>query len=246
MSSRRIKLLSKVPKYSEQLQISKDSREIEDKLNTKLIPLVNQLQKLQMLGSDDMFYNLDFRQRINSAFRGGIEQIYKIAASYVAEFSSRDYFTTRTDLDTINRITQTYVSLFLSRLQRFIISGYLPEQGRIIKPEFIVSMTTSTMTQDVMRQAIIAKSQQILSPATLTTAALEADNAENAAIMDTILNPVVYVWVTSQDDKVCPICAGYEGIAWAYEDAASIPDIPDDTHLNCRCTLQLSEAEFMQ
>lgn len=245
MSSRRIKLLSHVPKYSEQLQISKDSREIEDKLNTKLIPLVNQLQKLQMQGSD-MFYNLDFRQRIDSAFRGGIEQIYKIAAAYAAEFSSRDYFTTRTDLDTINRITQTYVSLFFSRLQRFIIPGYSPEQGRLIKPEFIVSMTTATMTQDIMRQAIIAKSQQILNPAILTTAALEQDNAENAAIMDTILNPVVYVWVTSQDDRVCRICAGYEGMAWAYEDAASIPDIPDDTHLNCRCTLQLSEAEFMQ
>ena len=109
-----------------------------------------------------------------------------------------------------------------------------------VRPEFIVGMTTATMTQDVMRQAIITKSQQVLNPVAITTAA-EGDSD----ILDTI-NPVVYVWVTSRDDKVCPICSGYEGQAWAFEDSASIPDIPDDTHPNCRCTLQLSEAEFIQ
>ena len=144
-------------------------------------------------------------------------------------------------MDTISRLTQSYTSIFYSRLQRFIININPQEKESAIRPEFIVGMTTATMTQDVMRQAIITKSQQVLNPVAITTAA-EGDNN----ILDTIINPVVYVWVTSQDDKVCPICSGYEGQAWAFEDSMDIPDIPDDTHPNCRCTLQLSEAEFIQ
>lgn len=200
--------------------------------------LVKQLQKLQMEQAD-LFYSVEYRQRINSTFRSGIEQIYKTAASYAANFTQRDYFTTRTDLDEIDRLTYTYVSLFYSRLQRFIIS--VNSQETPIKPDLIVNMTTATMTQDVMRQAIIAKSQQIINPVTITTAAVEAD----IEILDRLENPVVYVWVTSEDDRVCPVCSRYEGQAWAYEDSMDIPEIPDDTHPNCRCVLQLSEAEFI-
>ena len=240
MTIRKLRLLSKVPRHSEQLQISTDSRKIEEELNIKLISLVRQLQKLQM-EQTDTFYSLDFRQRIDSTFRSGIEQIYQVAAKYAASFTKRDYFTTRADLDTISRLTQSYTSIFYSRLQRFVININPQETQSKVGPEFIVSMTTATMTQDVMRQAIITKSQQVLNPVAITTAA-EGDSN----ILDTIINPVVYVWVTSRDDKVCPICSGYEGQAWAYDDSASIPDIPDDTHPNCRCTLQLSEAEFIQ
>lgn len=228
MSVRRLRLLSPVPRHSEQLQISKDSRKVEEELNIKLVSLITQLQKLQKEGNLS-FFDLDFRQRIDSTIRGGIEQIYKIAASYAAEFSSRDYFTTRTDLDTIDRLTYTYVSLFFSRLQRFIINVNPEEKVRL---DFIVNMTTATMTQDVMRQAIITKSQQVINPVTITTSA-EGDQQ------------IVYVWVTSQDDKVCPNCSSYEGQAWPYDDSGSIPSIPDDTHPNCRCMVQLAEAEFL-
>ena len=79
MTVRKLRLLSKVPRHSEQLQISTDSRKIEEELNIKLISLVRQIQKLQM-EQTDIFYNLDFRQRIDSTFRSGIEQIYKVAA----------------------------------------------------------------------------------------------------------------------------------------------------------------------
>ena len=48
MTVRKLRLLSKVPRHSEQLQISTDSRKIEEELNIKLISLVRQLQKLQM------------------------------------------------------------------------------------------------------------------------------------------------------------------------------------------------------
>lgn len=48
------------------------------------------------------------------------------------------------------------------------------------------------------------------------------------------------VWMTAQDDRVCPICAALEGQTWDVND----PDIPvpggeGDTHFNCRCRLMI-------
>jgi len=238
MITKRLRLLSPVPRDSEQLQISKDSRVIENQLNEKLITIVKQLQKLQMQPID--IYNIDFREKIQTTLRHATERIYQIAGNYAAEFSAREYYTTKTDLDTIERLTRIYSDVFFGRVARFIIpSNETQQEQKQVKPEFIVKMTTATLTQDTMRQAIIAKSQQILNKVAITTAAFGDNIEENAAIS------IVYVWVTSQDDKVCPICSAYEGQAWPSDDTASIPEIPDSTHPNCRCTIQLSEAEVI-
>ena len=44
-------------------------------------------------------------------------------------------------------------------------------------------------------------------------------------------------WVTAHDEQVCPICIALDGRVWNIND----PDLqqpPDDTHENCRCTLE--------
>lgn len=239
---RKVRLLSRVPKHSEQLQISKESRIIEEELNKKLIGLVGQLQKLQMQQFNSL-QTLDYKEKIQSNIRRAIEQIYQSAGNYAATFARREYYTTRTDLDTIERLAVTYNSLLLQRLSWFVFSS--PE-GKQISQDNIVKMTTATLTQDTMRTAIVTKTQQVLlSNRVITTAALEDEIPQNDALSQTTTN-TVYVWVTSQDDRVCPICQGYEGQAWSIDDTASMPEIPDSTHPNCRCTIQLSEAEFMQ
>lgn len=239
VQGRLIKLRRPIAKHSEQLQISKDNQKIENELNNKLSSLVTSLEKLQKLERSDFLYNLDYKEQINSILRSGIERIYQNTGRYVGEFTKREYYTTRTDLDNIQKLSEFYSNLFFSRLSRNIISDYQTEQ-KPINPSLIVKFTTARLTQETMRQAIIAKSQQIINKVTLTTAA----TTEDIDILDTLTNPVVYVWTTSHDDSVCPICSGYEGQAWAFEDSNSIPDIPDDTHPNCRCMLQLAEAEF--
>lgn len=241
---KQLRLKTAIPRDSEQLQISKDSRKVEQVLNEKLITLVQSLQKLKEQGNP-LAYS-DYREKINTSIRRAVEHTYRIAAEYASNFSKREYYTTWQDLESITNISQSYAVLFNNRIQRFIISVNPSETREQTKKkpsaEFIVNMLTANMTQDVMKQAVVNKSQQILNPVTITTA---AETITDAEILDTITNPVVYVWVTSRDDRVCRICSGYEGEAWAYNDAASIPDIPDDTHPNCRCILQLAEAEFI-
>jgi hypothetical protein len=222
-----IRLLSKLPRHSEQLQISRDSRKIEDVLNEKLIMLVQSIQKLEKQDQFTEFLANDYREKVNTSFRQAVERIYQVAGTYASEFTNREYFTTTTDLGHIQRLSFDYMSIFYDRLSRHVINS---TEEKPIRPEFIVKMTTANMTQDTLRQAIIAKSQQILTPPAIITTAAEGDNE------------IVYVWITSQDDKVCPICSGYEGQAWAFDNSASIPDIPDDTHPNCRCVIQLAEA----
>lgn len=229
-----IRLRRPLPKHAEQIKISQDAQQIENKLNAKLIILVKSLQKLNLQIQPNILYNLDYREKITSSIRQAVERIYQIAGTYASEFTGREYFTTRTDLDTIEQLSLTYNDVFVSRLSRFVFAS--SEENPKQSIENIVNMTTATLTQNVMRTAIIAKSQQILNPITISAASeTDISNAIDAV-------NVVYVWVTSQDDRVCPICAPHEGQAWAFNDYPDIPDIPDDTHPNCRCMIQLSEA----
>lgn len=62
-------------------------------------------------------------------------------------------------------------------------------------------------------------------------------------IMDTNLNfsddspvrerPFKMMWLTEDDSKVCPICFPLHGRT--FDSSDTIPDIPRDTHPNCRC-----------
>jgi hypothetical protein len=52
---------------------------------------------------------------------------------------------------------------------------------------------------------------------------------------------IVMEWVTAMDDRVCDsICLPLDGQQWEQDDP-TIPTPPDDTHVNCRCRLQLTE-----
>lgn len=55
---------------------------------------------------------------------------------------------------------------------------------------------------------------------------------------------IVYMWIATIDERTCPLCVSLHGSTWDLTDAASIPDIPDSTHYNCRCRVMLVEASF--
>jgi hypothetical protein len=55
---------------------------------------------------------------------------------------------------------------------------------------------------------------------------------------------IVYMWVTTIDERTCPLCMSLHGQTWDIGDANSIPQIPDETHYNCRCRVMLVESQF--
>lgn len=237
----KIKLLTPVPRHSEFVQITHDAQKIEDILNAKLTKLAISLQKLERQDPYNMLIANDYREKAATSIRRAVEQIYQLAGNYAADFTKKEYFTTGTDISAIASLAEDYNSIFWGRLQRFTSDN---SQANQVKPEFIIRMTTASLTQETLRKAIIIKSQSILNPPIITTSAAEEEDDLIDVPAELEQTPqVVYVWVTSQDDKVCRICSGFEGQAWPLDNADAIPDIPDDTHPNCRCIIQLSEAE---
>jgi hypothetical protein len=55
---------------------------------------------------------------------------------------------------------------------------------------------------------------------------------------------VVYMWVTTIDERTCPLCMSLHGQTWDINEVDLIPDIPDGTHYNCRCRVMLVESQF--
>ena len=51
----------------------------------------------------------------------------------------------------------------------------------------------------------------------------------------------VLVWMTQQDELVCPICEDLDGQQWT-EDDPDLQEPPDDAHDNCRCYLDIIPA----
>lgn len=51
---------------------------------------------------------------------------------------------------------------------------------------------------------------------------------------------IVWTFITMEDEKVCEICRGLETQQWQLDDP-TVPDIPSDTHENCRCRLAFAE-----
>jgi Phage Mu protein F like protein len=51
---------------------------------------------------------------------------------------------------------------------------------------------------------------------------------------------VVWTLVTMKDEKVCEICKDLETQDWDLDDP-NVPDIPEDTHPNCRCRMAFAE-----
>jgi SPP1 gp7 family putative phage head morphogenesis protein len=55
---------------------------------------------------------------------------------------------------------------------------------------------------------------------------------------------VVYMWITTIDERTCQYCVSLHGSTWDLTEADLIPVIPDETHYSCRCRVMLVESQF--
>lgn len=56
--------------------------------------------------------------------------------------------------------------------------------------------------------------------------------------------PIVYMWSATIDERTCPLCVSLHGRTWTMNESSLIPEIPDQTHYNCRCRVMLVESDF--
>jgi hypothetical protein len=141
-------------------------------------------------------------------------------------------------------------------------------------PNFIVNSLSIAITSHALNEATKAKAGVLLPPLTTTqpgsvlreqelTAGTTYKSLQQRILAGypgskvkitpatiTITPPpidifgVVYMWVTTIDERTCEKCIKLHGQTWDISEVDLIPNIPDETHYNCRCRVMLVESQF--
>jgi hypothetical protein len=166
-------------------------------------------------------------------------------------------------------MTDSFVFRFWARVQMQIFQLKISDSGLIeemtlpndqFNPNFIVNSLSIAITSQALNEATKTKAGELLPPSPIITTSPSAYlmNPELQAgttyksLKDRVLsdptstdtNQIVYMWVTTIDERTCPICIGLHGQTWDITEVDLIPNIPDDTHYNCRCRVMLVESQF--
>lgn len=106
------------------------------------------------------------------------------------------------------------------------------------------------LTEDQYEQAKdmrekIDQSERLAKPTSSDSGTKALSEGTTSAIENTAQFSVIFV--TEEDDRVCPICQEFEGIEYQVDPDTRIiinaPVIPDDTHPNCRCRYMIIDSE---
>lgn len=190
------------------------------------------------------------------------QQVYLQGIDYVANQLNVEGFITQTDLSNIQNYSKQYLDTLLSRLYRFVL-GRDPKLPAITH-DFIVDVVLSTLTTNVLFDATLSKTQQLLTndislanpqPVITTSEVAAAEYTPMGYLkppQDTIPpygtpgypGPVpqqrVLVWRTARDDRVCPYCRQFEMFMVPANEPQRMPRPHQDTHPHCRCRVVLT------
>lgn len=188
---------------------SKRADKIQSRLTKKLSGYLD-LFKLEIGKKSYYTIKQQYQTEIHDLLRYGIEDAYFEGLEYSDHALGQRQPITVKDIQRIDTMTQQAENRFW---------------GLVAKTEPIKEFSFNFLISTIFALAsdIVTKS--------LNTATL--------ANMEPI-NPVDYqsnlqvMFVTRQDEKVCQICEPYNNNVYDINDSSK-PEIPDDTHPNCRC-----------
>ena len=158
------------------------------------------------------FYEIkqQYQKEIHDLLRYGIEDAYFEGLEYSDKALGQRQPITVKDIQRIDQMVQQAENRFWALVSR-------TEPIKEFSFSFFISAIAS-MISDVITKSLN----------TATLANLEP------------INPIDYqstvqvMFVTRNDEKVCEICQPYDNLVYDINDSSK-PEIPDDTHPNCRC-----------
>lgn len=222
---------------------------------------IKTVEQLQGLGLDSEVYDI---------IRSYVQQSFELGTKYVSDIARVEPRLTESDILAIKQMTDSFCFRFWARVQMQIFEMKISSSGLIeemtlpndeFNPNFIVNSLSIAITSQALNEATKTKASELLmlppSPI-ITTATTQPPNMQQEltagttykSLQQRILspidssNPVVYMWVTTIDERTCPICIALHGQTWDIANSDEIPDIPDETHYNCRCRVMLVESQF--
>ena len=184
-----------------------------DKIQARLTRKISDyLDLFKGLIGKKSFYEIkqQYQKEIHDLLRYGIEDAYFEGLEYSDKALGQRQPITVKDIQRIDQMVQQAENRFWALVSR-------TEPIKEFSFSFFISAIAS-MISDVITKSLN----------TATLANLEP------------INPIDYqstvqvMFVTRNDEKVCEICQPYDNLVYDINDSSK-PEIPDDTHPNCRC-----------
>ena len=193
----------------EDTKTSKRADRIQARLERKITDYLDLFKRL--IGKK-AYYEIkqQYQKEIHDLLRYGIEDAYFEGLEYSDKALGQRQPITVKDIQRIDQMVQNAENRFWGLVSK-------TEPIKEFSFTFFIS-AISTLISD-----IITKS--------LNTATLA--NLEPISPID-YQSSVQVMFVTRQDEKVCDICEPYNNNVYDINDSSK-PEIPDDTHPNCRC-----------
>lgn len=193
----------------EDTKTSKRADRIQARLERKI---TDYLDLFKSLIGKKSFYEIkqQYQKEIHDLLRYGIEDAYFQGLEYSDKALGQRQPVTVKDIQRIDQMTQNAEVRFWALVSK-------AEPIKEFSFSFFIS-AISTLISDIITRSLN----------TATLANLEP------------LDPIDYqstvqvMFVTRQDEKVCQICEPYNNNVYDIDDSSK-PEIPDDTHPNCRC-----------
>lgn len=254
--------------------VSTDNDTLEVDLSYKLNAICKIIRELiksdQSIKTVEQLQGLGLDAEVYDIIRSYVQQSFQLGTKYVSDIARVEPRLTESDILAIKQMTDSFCYRFWARVQMQIFEMKISSSGLIeemtlpndeFNPNFIVNSLSIAITSQALNEATKTKASELLllppSPI-ITTATTQSPNMQQELTAGTtykslqqrilspidITNPVVYMWVTTIDERTCPICIALHGQTWDIDNADEIPDIPDQTHYNCRCRIMLVESQF--
>lgn len=208
--------------------------QLEDELRTHLNEIVTAI--VQEDSSDISLLKRQYETEVEHVIRAAAHNAYSVGVNYVGGIKKRPHhmFITGTDITNIKKITAEYVEMFWRRVgavlhqkdtvQNIIKSSRFSTRSKLSLTNLISSLAAKIITKSIASATIVKVNA-------LRTVPPSIKQAQEVDIL---------VWHTQHDEKVCPLCSSLDGMEWHSDDPNMLVP-PDDTHDNCRCSLDIKE-----
>jgi hypothetical protein len=229
--------------------MSQQIRDIENALARVYKKIYTEIKKDSNYPKNLNTIKQKFNRLVNDNTRSAVEQVVIEGSKKVNKKFKTQPFLSQADLNLIREQTDKHVASFWRKIQMDTIRQQeIDNQNKkAVQQQVINPLDTKAYLESVATHATF-------SPYALSTLSKMGELLPNAFDLfvpfpladigdatatggETITEKPLVEWQTAADERVCPICDELDGTQWEFDDESILIPV-DDSHENCRCTVE--------
>lgn len=220
--------------------ITKSNKDIQKELAMSLLFIAEEIK------SNRFQYETSDVQKIYDIFRNHIQRSYQLGIAYVNNIFNTKGFIDDNDLKVIKFLTEYYTNVFTNNIDKMLNDpAFLFSIDRYILDIREDRLEKSNLFNYLVHS--ISATFQALEVATVVkTIVLYNDNSLEVDVskLPADLPILQFQWVSSLNEKGCPICSELAKQTWSFNEWQSIPLVPHNSHPRCTCRIMLSPTQI--